>query len=151
MSLKISRDGSVSDSAALPPIQAGDDGALEPQEHPGTGEEMHGTEHPADGTMSPAVEGAPLTPGEPAPEQVTELPPPPPVSAPKAEHVSYAAEVLEVPVDEAEAMRKAELVQLARDAAAEAAEPQAPDAAPGPAPAAPPRVPPRLPPGGADG
>lgn len=46
-----------------------------------------------------------------------ELPPPPPVSAPKAEHVEYVAAVLDVPADEAAAMKKADLVELARDAA----------------------------------
>lgn len=45
-----------------------------------------------------------------------ELPPPPPVSAPKAEHAAYAEQALGVPADEAQAKTKAELVELAKDA-----------------------------------
>lgn len=63
-----------------------------------------------------------------------ELPPPPPASAPKAEHVEYAAAVLNVPADEAEAMRKADLVELAQAAVTP---PQPAPAAPAAAPAAP--------------
>lgn len=55
----------------------------------------------------------------PAPAEAAEdeLPPPPPASAPKAEHVEYVADALGVPAEEAEAMKKADLVQLAREAA----------------------------------
>lgn len=60
-----------------------------------------------------------------------ELPSPPPASAPKADHVEYAVAALDVPADEAEAMKKADLVDLARSAAGQA-----------PASAAPPRRPP---------
>lgn len=42
------------------------------QEHPGTGEEMHGIEAPADGT--PVEIGNDPVPGEPEPVQVTQLP-----------------------------------------------------------------------------
>lgn len=89
--LKIARDGSVTDSAdaaakpffgqladvhtALAEANAGD---AEPagaearfEDHPGTGEEMHGIGHPADGTMSPpAGDGD----GEPA-EDAAPVPP----------------------------------------------------------------------------
>ena len=69
------------------------------------------------------AEGAPRCPECPSSETTeAELPPPPPVSAPKADHVEYAAAVLEVPADEAAAMTKADLVELARpdDSEAEA-------------------------------
>ena len=46
-----------------------------------------------------------------------ELPPPPPASAPKAEHVAYVASATGVPAEEAEQMKKADLVELARAAA----------------------------------
>ena len=54
-----------------------------------------------------------------APAEVAEaeLPPPPPASAPKDAHVSYAADALGVPAAEAEQMKKADLVELARQAA----------------------------------
>ena len=39
---------------------------------------------------------------------------PPPASAPKPEHVEYAVGVLGVPEEEAEAMKKADLVELNR-------------------------------------
>ena len=48
--------------------------------HPGTGGEMHGIEHPADGTMSPPVsndEPGGAAPPEPDAEPVTEAPAPP--------------------------------------------------------------------------
>ena len=54
-----------------------------------------------------------------APAEVPAVPaPPPPVSAPKADHVAYAAEALGVPAEEAEAMTKADLVDLTRSAPA---------------------------------
>lgn len=59
-------------------------------------------------------------PGEAAevtPAAADELPPPPPVSAVKAEHVEYATEVLDVPAEQAESMTKPELVELAKQAA----------------------------------
>ena len=74
-------------------------------------------------------EPAPAAPAGP------ELPAPPPASAPKADHVEYATGALGVPEDEAAAMTKPELVDLARSAG----EPEAP----APAPLAPPR---RVPP-----
>lgn len=54
-----------------------------------------------------------------APEEVpaTEPPAPPPASAPKAEHAAYVASVTGVPAEEAEQMKKADLVELARQAA----------------------------------
>lgn len=53
MGTKISRDGTVSDSAAIVAAADGEQPAeLEEQEHPGTGEPMTGTEDPADGTMA---------------------------------------------------------------------------------------------------
>jgi len=70
VTLKTNRQGVVTDSAAvtaepffeqLADVKAGlaeanaEVAELEAQEHPGTGEEMHGTEHPADGTVSPPV------------------------------------------------------------------------------------------------
>jgi hypothetical protein len=55
-------------------------------------------------------------------------PEPPPVSAPKAEHVDHAVEALGVPRDEAESMTKPDLVELAH-----ASDPEpAPAAAPKP-------------------
>ena len=77
---------------------------------------------------------------EPAPEGAAELPPPPPASAPKADHVEYVTAALGVPAEQAEAMTKAELTELTRPAPAEAA---------GSAPAASSPPPPRIPPGGA--
>lgn len=53
---------------------------------------------------------------EPEPEPVTEVPPPPPVSAVKADHVDYVTGVIGVPAEEAAAMTKPELVELARSA-----------------------------------
>ena len=46
-----------------------------------------------------------------------EPPAPPPASAPKAEHAAYVADALGVPAAEAEQMKKADLVELARLAA----------------------------------
>lgn len=65
--LKIHRDGTVSDSADIPAL---DDGQG-PHEHPGTGEEMHGTEAPADGTPVTIASDADGEPGE----EVEQLPP----------------------------------------------------------------------------
>lgn len=83
MVLKISRDGTVSDSAdvAAKPFfdQLADVKASvaeaneEPANHPGTGVPVEGIEHPADGTMSELVSDAPE--GAPQAEQVTQLPP----------------------------------------------------------------------------
>jgi len=131
-----------------------------PHEHPGYGGvQMHAAEHPADGTSAEvSSEGG----GEPG-EQVTQLPPgefaapepiapPPPVSAPKADHVAYVAGALGVPEDEAAEMTKADLVDLAKQAAAAPAQPDAPATEPAaasnepPAPARP-AEPPSGPPG----
>lgn len=48
-------------------------------------------------------------------ERLSAAPPPP--SAPKDEHVAYVAGALGVPEEEAAAMKKADLVELARQAA----------------------------------
>lgn len=68
------------------------------------------------------VEGGPSNalgqdPDEPDPAAEPEAGPaqePPPVSAPKADHVDHAVEALGVPRDEAESMTKPDLVELAR-------------------------------------
>lgn len=65
-----------------------------------------------------------------APAEAAVPAPPPPVSAPKAEHVSYVAGTLGVPEDEAQQLTKPALVELAR-----AAPVPAPAAKPAPAPA----------------
>ena len=65
MTLKIARDGGVSDSADVAAVPA-------EQERPGTGEPTEGTEAPADGT--PVEIGSDPVPGEPEPEPVTRLP-----------------------------------------------------------------------------
>jgi hypothetical protein len=65
-------------------------------------------------------------PDEAGPEAGAEMPPPPPVSAPKAEHVAYAADALGVPPEEAAEMKKTELVDLARQAQEPPAGPPAP-------------------------
>jgi hypothetical protein len=80
--LKISRDGTVSDSADVAAPAVADETAV--QEHPGTGVPMEGIEHPADGTMSPPVSNdePPAASGpEPAPAPASPRPPrrtPPP-------------------------------------------------------------------------
>lgn len=73
VTLKISRQGVLSDDAAL-------------RRHPGTGEEVHGTEAPADGTFTEI--GNDPVPGAPEPVQVTQLSPgepavPEPVAPPR--------------------------------------------------------------------
>ena len=65
-------------------------------------------------------------------EVPAEVPAPPPVSAPKADHAAYAAAVLDVPAEEAEAMTKPDLVDLTRSAPA-----APPQSAPQPPPAPP--------------
>jgi hypothetical protein len=84
-----------------------------------------------------AGEGGPsseLDPDEPAQEPEADAPAePPPASAPKAEHVDHAVEALGVDRDEAESMKKLDLVELNRAA----------DPAPAPAPAKAPRPAPR--------
>lgn len=75
--------------------------------------------------------GAPRCPECPSTEFTETAAPPPPASAPKAEHVAYVAEALGVPEGEAAAMRKAELVELGQSAAAdEPAVPPSPPVAP---------------------
>lgn len=121
---------------------------LAPQEHPGTGVPMEGIEHPADGTEVTIGNKDDGVPGE----QVTQLPPgevatpeplsPPPVSAPKADHVDYATTALGLPEDEAAAMTKPELVELARSAA-DGQEQEASAPATAPLVARPPVTPPR--------
>lgn len=63
-----------------------------------------------------------------------EVPAPPPVSAPKAEHIEHAVQALGVPPEEAESMTKAELVERAQAAAGDGGADAAPAPAPKPAP-----------------
>lgn len=67
--------------------------------------------------MPKATHGGVSNGWEPGAPEPAELPPPPPASAPKAEHAAYAAAALGVPEEEAAAMTKPELVELARPAA----------------------------------
>ena len=64
-----------------------------------------------------AVKAAEIDAAAPAEVPDAELPAPPPASAPKAEHAAYVADALGVPAEEAGQMKKADLVELARQAA----------------------------------
>lgn len=81
---------------------------------------------------------------DPGTSPAAELPQPPPVSAPKAEHADYATSALGVPPEQAQSMTKPELVELARTAV-EGSDQPPPDSSPAPAPA--PRPAPRPAPG----
>jgi hypothetical protein len=81
-------------------------GDMRPREHPGAGVPMEGTEHPADGTMSPLVSNDDGEPGE----QVAQLPPGE-LAEPEPYHITSGdpgvhaegLEVLKVPAEGAKA------------------------------------------------
>jgi predicted nucleic acid-binding Zn-ribbon protein len=75
--------------------------------------------HEEESMPKATVEGGPSNAAaeQDAPGQEAELPPPPPASAPKAEHVKYATEVLGLSSEDAEAQTKAKLAEAAHKAA----------------------------------
>ena len=89
MTLKINRQGVVTDSAALAPAAVLEEKLEEAQaviaeleaEHPGTGEPMAAVEHPADGTLSPPVSNDAPAPAAPRPPRVPPRRTPPPGAA----------------------------------------------------------------------
>lgn len=87
MTVKISRDGTVSDSAAITatPETSGEPETAETGEDPGTGEPMTGIEHPADGTPSPEISSETDGADAATPDAVpaAEVPAPSPVVPPR--------------------------------------------------------------------
>ena len=85
MTLKINRQGVVTDSAALAPAAVLEEAqaviAELEAEHPGTGEPMTAVEHPADGTMSPPVSNDAPAAAAPRPPRVPPRRTPPPGAA----------------------------------------------------------------------
>lgn len=85
MSLRISRNGTVTDSAALRAAAAADEQQIADAQaapgHPGTGVPVEGIEHPAGGTMSPPVSGEDGT-AEAAPAVAPKSPPRRPPAVP---------------------------------------------------------------------